>query len=49
MGSKQLVDDSDLLDIVDPHKNDGDVAGNAVSPEHRGPAAPGADSLGRWT
>ena len=39
MRSQQLADDGNVLDVVDPHQNDGDVAGNALSPERRWAAA----------
>ena len=39
MGAQQLADDGDVFDVVDPHQNDRDVAGNPLSPECGRPAA----------
>src|SRR5208282_2469900 len=49
MRSQQLADDGNVLNVVDPHQNDGNVAGNALSPERRTAPAASANGIGRRT
>src|SRR5438270_8763738 len=49
MRSQQLADNGNVLDVVDPHQNDGNVAGNALSPEGGWAAAASANGIGRRT
>src|SRR5437588_11726880 len=49
MRSQQLADDGNVLDVVDPHQNDRNVAGNALSPERCWAAAASANDIGRRT
>src|SRR5438477_5141657 len=49
MRSQQLADDGNVLDVVYPRQNDGNVAGNALSPERSWAAAASANGIGRRT
>jgi hypothetical protein len=49
MRSQQLADDGYVLDVVDPHQNDRNVTGNALSPERRRGATASTDGVGRRT
>ena len=47
VGAQHLADDGDVLDVVDAHQHDRQVAGNALRPERRRAAAAAADGVGR--
>src|SRR5271165_1966655 len=49
MRSQQLADDGNVLDVVDPHQNYGNVAGNVLSPEGRWAPAASANGIRRRT
>ena len=49
MRSQQLADDGNVLNVVNPHQNNGNVAGNALSPERRRAPAASANGIGRRT
>ena len=36
MGAQQLANDVEILDLVDPHQDDGEIAGDAVGPQAGG-------------
>ena len=49
MGAQQLAHDRDVLDVVDPHEDDREVARDALRPERRRPAAAAANRVGGRT